>query len=86
VSKYKICRQTRDIEHGRGDQKWTETIQLDGYEVYGGIWFRTKHPTLCSAEKEIETRERIDKEFPFEMPRSKRELDYMARNPARPSC
>ena len=58
--------------------EWSTDEILRGYEVWGGLWCMTNHLTLKGAEKEKAHREEMNKKFPFIMPRSERELKYVA--------
>lgn len=55
---------------------WTEfTGEIKGYEVSGGFFCRTFHRKLDSAEKEKQIRKSMVTKFPFDCPRSEREIN-----------
>jgi len=62
--RYTIQRRYKTIEHQSKESghRWTETIQLSGYEVSGGLWGTSIHLTRELAEGEIERRRNVVKE------------------------
>jgi len=58
---------------------WCTLEQTKRFVVSGGLFVTTYHHSLKSAEKEKEIRESINMEFPFIMPRSKREIENCKR-------
>lgn len=59
---------------------WTERGELRGYEVWGGMFCRTFHKTLKSAEARAEFLRKYLEKFPFIPHRSRRELKYMEKH------
>lgn len=58
---------------------WCTLEQTKRFQVSGGLFVTTYHLTLKSAEKEKEIRELLNHNFPFIMPRSKREIENCKR-------
>lgn len=76
-SKIIISPHTKTIWHTNklSGEEWSTQVSLKEFEVSGEEFPTTTHTTIKGAKKEAEYREKINKKFPFVMPRSKREIN-----------